>query len=323
MNSIPTRSRDISMTKPTSSMRAVMLLLGCCCLGSAVAQSPAVKSLQVDTPRAFGYVIGDVFRHHARLELYLPYRLEPDSIPLQSKLNRWLEVRASLLDKSRLPGVTVYDISLDYQIFNAPSEIQRIATPAHSMMVVGPGGPVSVVIPEWEFSVAPITSLPGADAEATLALRPPRQPPPIPLAPRLERFALMAVIFSAALLYLIWLRWGVPLLARANQPFARAYRDLKRLRRRSFDESVYRQALRRLHGAFNETAGRALFAEQLQAFHSSHPRFGGLEQPIDQLFAESRSVFFAPRRSTPANGSDFSRLIGLCRECRARERQPA
>ncbi len=282
-----------------------------------------MKSLQVDTPRAFGYVIGDVFRHDVHLELHAPYRLEPDSLPLRGKINRWLEMRASLLDTSRSAGVTIYDITLNYQIFNAPSEIQRIATPAHSMMVVGPDGPTGVVIPAWEFSVAPIISPAQADAEAPLALRPPRQPPPIPLAPRVARFALMAVIFGAALLYLSWVRWGLPLLARANQPFARAYRDLRRLRRRSFDESVYRQALRRLHGAFNETAGRALFAEQLEAFHSSHPRFGGLEQTIDRLFAESRSVFFAPRGSTPANGSDFSHLIGLCRECRERERQRA
>jgi mxaA protein len=137
------------------------------------------------------------------------------------------------------------------------------------------------------------------------------------------RLVLMAVIFVAALLFLSWVRWGLPLLARANRPFARAYRDLGRLKRRSFDESVYRQALRRLHGAFNETAGRALFSEQLQAFYASHPRYGGLEQSIDQLFAESRSIFFATGRATPVEGSDLSRLVGLCRECRERERRRA
>ncbi len=304
-------------------MRAAILLLGCCFVGSAVAQNPVVKSLQMDTPRAFGYVIGDVIRHHVRLELHAPYRLEPGSLPLRGKVNRWLEMRSTALELSRSSGLTVYDITLDYQIFNAPSKIQRVGTPAHDLMAAGPDSRAPVVIPAWEFSVAPIISAPRADADAPLESRPLRQPPPIPLAPRVVRLALMAVIFVAALLFLSWVRWGLPLLARANRPFGRAYRDLRRLKRRSFDESVYRQALRRVHGAFNETAGRALFAEQLEIFYANHPRYGGLAPSIDRLFAESRSIFFAAGDATPVQGSDLSRLIGLCRECRERERRPA
>lgn len=304
-------------------MGAAILLLGCCFLGSAVAQSPAVKSLQVDTPRPFGYVIGDIFRHRVRIDLHAPYRLELDSIPLSGKLNRWLEMRTTVLEISRSPGATVYDIILDYQIFNAPLEIKRVATPAHQVMVAGSVDRTPVTIPAWEFSVTPITSSHRADATAPQDLRPPRPPPPISLSPHITRFALTAAIFAAAVLCLGWTRWGVPLLARANRPFARAYRDLKRLHKRSFDESVYRQALRRLHGAFNETAGRALFSEQLSAFHASHPRFSGLEQPIDELYSESRSVFFAAGSTASAEKGDLSRLIFLCRECRQRERRPA
>lgn len=323
MNSVPTRSRAISMLSPHSYFMRGAVVLACCFLVPAFAQSPAVKRLQVDTPRAFGYVIGDVFRHRVRLELIAPYRLETDSLPAGGKINRWLEMRSRVLDLTRSPDATVYEIAFDYQIFNAPAVVQGVSTPAHKVMAAGPADRIAVVIPAWEFSVAPIISSFPADSELPVALRPPRPPPPIPLAPHMARFALMAVIFTATLLYLGWMRWGVPLLARANRPFARAYRDLKRLNRRSFDQSIYHGALRRMHGAFNETAGRALFSAQLETFHARYPRFSGLEQPIEQLFAESQSVFFTPGSPALADESHLSVLLRLCRECRERERRPA
>jgi mxaA protein len=323
MNSVPTRSRAISMPSPHSLFMRAAVLLACSFLVPAFAQSPAVKRLQVYTPRAFGYVIGDVFRHRVRVELKAPYRLETESLPARGKINRWLEMRSRVLELSRSPEATEYEIAFDYQIFNAPSVVQRVRTPAHELIAAGPADRFAVVIPAWEFSVAPIISSSAADGESPVAVRPPRPPPPIPLAPYMARFALALVIFAAALLYLCWLRWGVPILSRANRPFARAYRDLKRLSRQPFDQSVYRQALRRMHGAFNETDGRALFSEQLEAFHARHQRFGGLERPIEWLFVESQSVFFAVGDPALADQSRLSHIVGLCRECRERERRPA
>lgn len=321
MHSVPTRSPGISMPKAQSSTTGAALLLILAFAAPAVAESPAVKELEVITPRAFGYVIGDVFRHRIRVTLHPPYRLETDSLPLRGRISRWLEMSSTVAETSDAKAVTIYEIVLDYQIFNAPFEIERVSTPEHELTVEGPADRTAVTIPAWEFSVAPIVTTLQAGAETSWALRPPRPPPPMSAAPHLRRSALAAAIVTAALIGLCWLRWGVPLLARANRPFARAYRDLRRLERRRFEESVYRQALQRLHRAFNETAGRAIFSGQLEVFHAGHARFRGLESSIDRLFEESRSVFFLSGPRAPSAEHDLSRLIGLCREFRDRERR--
>lgn len=287
------------------------------------AQNAVVKEFEVQTPRAFGYVIGDVFHHRVHLELYPPYQLETESLPLRGRINRWLEMRSTVQEKFGAQGAKVYDVDLNYQIFNAPLELQHLSTPAHTLSAIGPDGRIELPIPAWNFSVAPIVSTQGYGDQVPWAVRPARPPPPTPVAPHVWRAGLAGAIFAMVILYLCWLRWGVALLARANRPFARAHRDLRRLNRRAFDESVYRLALRRLHGAFNETAGRALFCDQLAAFHASHPRFRGLEPAIDGLFAESRVVFFSSDPHAPAEGNDLKRLIALCRDCRERERRSA
>ena len=316
-----TKLPGISMPRASSIAAGAALILAISFTLPAASQTPVVKEFEVQTPRTFGYVIGDVFRQRVHLELYPPYRLEIESLPLRGRINRWLEIRSTVLERPGAQGASVYDIDLDYQIFNAPLKLQQLSTPARSLSVGGPDGPMELPIPEWTFSVAPIVSTQGYGNELPWAVRPARPPPPMPVAPHLWRAALAGALLAIVIIYLCWLRWGVPLMARANRPFARAYRDLRRLNRRALDESVYQLALRRLHGAFNETAGRALFADQLAAFHSSHPRFRGLEHAIDGLFAESRSVFFSSDSQAPADGSELRRLIGLCHECRERERR--
>ena len=76
-----------------------------------------------------------------------------------------------------------------------------------------------------------------------------------------------------ALLLLAYLFWVVPFLHSTNGPFARAYRDLKNLQKKPCDKSLYRDALRCVHDALNQTAGKVLLVKDLNCFFSDYPHF--------------------------------------------------
>ena len=79
-------------------------------LASALTE-PAIKRLEVVTPRPFGYVIGDTFEHRIELEVASPYRLDQDTLPRAGRLNRWLELRPPIVRRYRRWKSTLYEIN--------------------------------------------------------------------------------------------------------------------------------------------------------------------------------------------------------------------
>ena len=72
-------------------------------------------------------------------------------------------------------------------------------------------------------------------------------------------------------------------------------------------------ALKRVHEAFNQTAGYTLFRNGLAEFMSRHPEFSGIREEVEQFFAYSEAVFFAPGETALTGGYPLSRMEGLCR----------
>lgn len=283
----------------------------------------AVIELDVRTPRAFGYVIGDTFNHEIRIELREPYRLDRDSVPTPGKVNRWVELRTVSTRTTRSTQSTTSDIVLGYQIFYSASAIANASIPARTLSIVGPGDKLLLTVPEWEFSVSPVMLQARQPGEEVAEPRPPRDPPPIPTSVLRLRAALLGCLLAASLLFLAYARWGLPFMRRGNAPFARAYRQLKHLQRRSVDQPVYREGLKRVHRAFNETSGEALFADGLHGFYARHPRYAALQSSIDRLYEESRQVFFTDDTEPDEADRSLTQLIRLCRACRDLERRRA
>jgi mxaA protein len=65
-----------------------------------------------------------------------------------------------------------------------------------------------------------------------------------------------------------------------------------------------------LHRAFDATAGRRVFADDLDAFISRHQHFLPLRNRIAAFFEMSRAVFFGVGVQAP----DVASWMGLCRD---------
>ena len=76
------------------------------------------------------------------------------------------------------------------------------------------------------------------------------------------------------------------------------------------------EAMLVLHRAFDATAGRRMFADDLDAFISHHKQFIPLRQRIGAFFEVSRGVFFGANVQVP----DVASWVGLCRDLANAER---
>lgn len=121
---------------------------------------------------------------------------------------------------------------------------------------------------------------------------------------------------GAILVFLAWRLWGIPFLALGRGPFARALREVAKLAR-SRGDGARRDAIRRVHRAFDEAAGHALFATELAEFLRRHPRYAPARDDIERFFELSRREFFAGGAADP---DLLPWLARLCRDCRGLER---
>lgn len=271
--------------------------------------------LAVTEPRAYGHSLGDVLVRRVVLELDHPWRLADDALPKPGRSGAWLELRPPEVKSRALGSRTRYDITLAYQVVNVPREIATLALPEVTLALAGPR-PAFESVPDFPFTLAPLTP------EHILARAPldemqsEVQPPRIATAGIKARLAACALAAGAILLFLAWRLWGIPFLAAGRGPFARARREVRRLAR-GRGESAHREAIKRVHRAFDQTAGRALFAAELPAFLREHPRFAPLAADIERFFELSRREFFA------GGAPDLELLPWLerfCTACRGLER---
>ncbi len=299
--------------------RALALLaLGWAGLGLAAEGNVAVE---LQAPRAFGYVIGDAIPLQVLIETDASYRLDPASLPKPGPVNRWLWLRGVETEQTRQGHRMRYRLRLDYQTFYAPLAVKNLAIPALSVLLQGPGEPIPAQIPAWNFSTAPLRGLAAAEENGQVAPRPEIEPQPIKTWPAWLGLAAWLGVAAATLARLAyslgWLAMG-----RRGRHFAEAIKALRRLEREGLDVEQQRQAYAAVHQAFNQTLGFALFSEGLPAFFAGHPRYAPLQTEIEAFFGASYAAFFGEASSVGA-GFPLSRLIGLCRECIRIEREAA
>jgi mxaA protein len=79
-----------------------------------------------------------------------------------------------------------------------------------------------------------------------------------------------------------------------------------------------REACRALHAAFNETAGRTVFAGAVDSFVAQVPRFAGLRDDIHIFFERSQAAFYADSAQAQDPAPDW--LLAFARACRDAER---
>jgi mxaA protein len=272
-----------------------------------------ILNFQVANLRPFGYVIGDTIERRIELEAARPFALESGKLPKPGRVNTWLDLQKVKLASDVGLHSTRYQLTLTYQLINSPEALETLALPKVSLRFVHGSKAVVQEVPEFLFNAAPITPPQVLAREGLDVMRPDQPPPPIPETEHRILFTFFLSVSMLTLLYMGYLRFGLPW--QGPRPFAWAYRDLRRLAKQADGEHAFREGLRRVHRAFNQTAGRPLFAEQLEAFFAEHPRFAQMQSTTQKFFELSRSEFFG----IGAGERPMNWLLTFCRDWRTVE----
>ncbi|MEG6509034.1 nonribosomal peptide synthetase MxaA [Methyloligella sp. 2.7D] len=273
--------------------------------GGAVAQDQAapeetvspVRSVRVSEPRDFGYFPGDLIRREIYIAIDSAYKLQPASQPAAGPLDYWLDLNSVELKEAESGGVRRYRLTLDYQSFYVPLEVKRRRLPGFTLDFVAEGGEKAAAaanIPPWSFLMSPLREIEASERpdEPAGFLKPDR-------APRLNDTrpwqiglgaSLTVVLLGLLLLAYHYARW--PFHKRAARPFTEGARAIRIYLRKPDRPESYRGGLLALHRAFDNAAGRRLFAEDMPGFLRSHAAYAPYDAEIDRFFESSRQVFF-------------------------------
>lgn len=287
--------------------RARVALCGLLLLASSPAWSLSpIETLDYTTPRAFGWRIGDRFERDILLRLHAPFRLVPDSLPPAGRHTHWLALTRPPIEERSTGGITEYRVRLRYQVVNVTPDVPDVTLPAVTLRMEGEGETQQALIRASRLRIGAITDFSGSD------LRPAQ--PPAPLTARSGNLIAWCTLLGASLLGLAWLRWGNAL-AGGARPFARLQRRLARAPQATWTEEAYGEALRAVHRAFNATAGRTLFGDNLDGFFTDTPRFAALDADIRDFFRRSNAHFFRDADAVPAyTHTELLRLVAACAE---------
>jgi mxaA protein len=267
------------------------------------AEEPALPEAVVEQPRAFGYVLGDVITQRVLLQLDgKPF--EP-KMPASQRVGIWLERRSSHIE-SAADGKRW--LVVEYQLVNAPRLLTTISVPP--LLLVSTRSDAKLLVPEWSVSVSPLTPHSTFDATGLGELRPDKPAVPIATGPIERQLWIWLVALVATLLaWLGWTAWRNRS-AMLNQPFARAWYEMRSL------DAASPQAWQALHRAFDRTAGRVMHTEALPLLFDQAPHLQSLRAPIEQFFAASSERFFG------SGTQDASISVrSLCDQLRRVERQ--
>jgi len=289
-------------------MSKVITMFGLVFIPYIVVAEIVIQQLDIVQPRGFGYQIGDKFARSIQLQLRKPFRLDLDSLPAKGRLTLWLAVEEPQIVEEFLADTTQYHIRLTYQVINIDPDIQDIPVPHHDLLVSDGDETLKALITATRIRVSVLSDQTRETLQADRK--------PMLLSQRYVEIALIAALFLCSLFGLAYLHWGLPLISQKH-PFGEVYRDLKKRRRQPMDDNRYREALRSIHQAFNKTAGKTVFTDELDDFLNKHSQFAPLQIRINEFFLHSREYFFdgVPGQKTSAYSSkEFEDFVRECHD---------
>jgi mxaA protein len=288
------------------------------CTATAQAQ---VRSVTLQTPRLFGYFIGDVLHTEVDVIVDKGVDLVPASIPQPGPLNSWLELIDSRVEEGSSNGEKSYHLYLAYQNFYPALDSRPLDVPGFTLSFMSAGQPVSAQVPQWSFLISPLREvLPPAKASGADYMQPDVDPPYVDLnRERLATFSFLAAGL-VALAFLAYHHAWWPFAARAKRPFTEAARRIRKLLGPAQGESAYREALLTLHRAIDATAGHAVFAEDVPEFLERAPAFSRLKEEFILFFRSSRQVFFGDNTGSATADFGADALVRFAKRLASTER---
>jgi mxaA protein len=318
MDFTPMRSVRISMPDARRRVRAaVALLLAVAMLPTTSAQTEPVR-LQARTlePRAFGHRVGDVVGREVLIDIPSRYTLDETSLPVPGPQGLAFELRSMAKRSHATATGRRVHLRLDYQVFAAPVAVRTYELPGLRLRFDGGPRVEELRVDPWPLVVAPLAGEQVSHRDGLGELRP--DSAPLMRGTTVERALLWlcAVLALGLAGYLALVYVGLPWQARRSRPFAQAFAMV-----RAHAVADWPLACRALHAAFDQTAGRTVFADSIPTFVAQAPRFATLQGDIGRFFAGSQAGFFGGEAPAPTPPSSW--LLGFARACRDAERGSA
>ncbi|WP_231886518.1 nonribosomal peptide synthetase MxaA [Methylomonas methanica] len=291
-----------------ASLIITMLLVAC----SGMSNQP-LRDFQLQTPRPFGYVIGDTIRHRIVVETRSGMALERSSLPAQGRLNRWLQLNdVSVTEQDGSDGKQ-YQIDLLYQQFYAPLEVKELSIPGFMLRFQQHGQTLEQPVAPWPFTVAPLRELVVRQDQHGEYMRPDQAPTLLDDNAVVQRLLVALTLALGIALRLAWLYGYLPGLPKRSV-FKRAQRKVQNLGLQQLP-----QALSALHAAFNGLHGKPVFLHKLAEFYQSHPEYRSIADELAWFFDYSNRYFFGDASTMPQE-NDLQKIKTLCLHCREIER---
>ncbi len=283
----------------------IPLLILSGCSGS---ENKPVTYFKVETPRPFGYVIGDEIPQRIIIETREGITLQTGSLPAKGQINRWLNLNQATVKNTGQH----YEIDLRYQVFYAPLEVKLLTIPGFNLRLVQGEQVLSQIVPDWSFNISPLRELAVRKGENGEYMRPDAAPSLLTNVP--GDYGLAISLISTVLIgtYLGFLYGCFPKLSRRTL-FKQALRKIEGLSKTDME-----QALTIVHHALNNLNRRPVFQNQLGRFYRRHPQYRPLSAELEWFFGYSNRYFFTG--GIMVAGQDLEKLKDLCKQCRKIER---
>lgn len=304
---------------------ALRLALILSALTLSAAAEAQVRSVEVRTPRPFGYFLGDLVQAQVDLVVEPGFRLQAASLPQPGALTYWLDLRDLDATASVYGDAQRVRIALTYQTFYAALDARALEIPGFTVTFVSESDhgatTVKAEVPAWSFNVSPLREVqPPARSDPRDYLRPDGQ-----VGPGDPRALLLGAAASTALALLAFAglahdRTWWPFQARRSRPFAVAARRIRALTRQTEGDAAPREALLALHQALDTSAGRRLLADDLGAFLEGHQAFKRWGPDLARFFEASRRTFFGPEAEAKSGALSGADLASLARRLARVER---
>lgn|GEM_PF-1686251 len=258
-----------------------------------------------------GDVVTDVIKIRANSE----GELSSLALPKEGPVNEWLIIRKLTASKYQDGAWWVLILTIDYQLFKGVTEPEEIIIPALNVMA-GRDVHDSLAVPNWPITLTPMipSEFPTEDIEIKEALAP--SPLPTDLYDQ-RAFYLWCGLLGMSFLGMLY-SYFIRLMAR---PFGRALSDIQRILRKEAAPLSLAKATKRLHRAFNQTYGFALYRSDLYHFFEMHPKYRVLEIEIFQFFDVSHILFFSPSGLERLPSNHLEHLLVLVTHCAELEKK--
>lgn len=266
------------------------------------AQESGVKILSISNPlKSNGIQMGEVLNRTIKIEANTAYQLPKTSLPMKGENRNGIELRDIAVQASKGSNSNIYTIALSYQVFASADKPVVMQLPAEHMALIGDTKALSIELPDWKFWYSPLVAEGISNAKENM--QPQAKPALIDLNIHHTRLWVSLALLVTGLLGLIYVNADKRWLPFMNGAFAQAHRNIKKL---GNDRTSNKNALMYMHQAFNKIYGANLFANELNQFLATNPKFLKMKEDISKFFEQSNASLFA---NQPANDTQY--LQGL------------